>query len=59
MTLISVHVYEVLFDSQAASHSGNRPLHLAALAIACRPIRNMNIALSCIIELLDQGAGGG
>ncbi|XP_067100334.1 ankyrin repeat domain-containing protein 61-like [Osmerus mordax] len=42
--------------NKVVSHSGNRPLHLAALTTAFRPEKNMDTALRCITELLDQGA---
>lgn len=38
------------------THSGNTPLHMAALALATRSPRTLDSDLGCIAELLDRGA---
>uniref|UniRef100_A0A6Q2XQJ2 Ankyrin repeat domain 61 n=1 Tax=Esox lucius TaxID=8010 RepID=A0A6Q2XQJ2_ESOLU len=38
------------------SKSGNSPLHLASLAACSRPGQALEVDVSCITELLDQGA---
>ncbi|CAB1338316.1 unnamed protein product [Coregonus sp. 'balchen'] len=46
----------VNINAEVMNNSGNSPLHLAALAAANKPVKALGVDLSCITELLDQGA---
>ncbi|XP_041829573.1 ankyrin repeat domain-containing protein 61-like [Melanotaenia boesemani] len=42
--------------NMGVQHSGNTPLHLAVVAVATKTTKTTDNDISCIIELLEQGA---
>nr|XP_033467600.1 ankyrin repeat domain-containing protein 61-like [Epinephelus lanceolatus] len=54
--LIASLIKEGADINKGVKHSGNTPLHLAAVAMAMKTTKTMQDDLSCISELLERGA---